>query len=101
MTMPIMLESAKRFYEARRSGTTEAAIETLWFSQLYVSIGEWADDGGLVVRAYYKPFVTLVWLGALVMALGGLVSLTDRRLRIGVPHGARKRPAKAAAEPAA
>jgi len=98
---PIILESAKRFYQARRSGTTEAAIETVWFSQLYVSIGEWADDGGLVVRAYYKPFVTLVWLGALIMALGGLVSLTDRRLRIGVPQGARKRPSKTAPEAAA
>jgi cytochrome c-type biogenesis protein CcmF len=98
---PFIMEPAKRFYEARKSGTTEAAIKTVWFSQVYLSIGEWADDGGLVVRAYYKPMITLVWLGALVMALGGLVSLTDRRLRIGFAQRARKRPAGTAAEPAA
>jgi cytochrome c-type biogenesis protein CcmF len=53
------------------------------------------------VRAYYKPLITLVWLGALVMSLGGLVSLTDRRLRIGLAQRARKRAAGVAAEPAA
>jgi cytochrome c-type biogenesis protein CcmF len=41
------------------------------------------------VRAYYKPFVTLIWLGAVVMVIGGIVSLSDRRLRVGAPRRAR------------
>ena len=97
---PIAMQPTKRFYEARKSGTTEAAIETIWFSQIYLSIGEWSDDGALVVRAYYKPMITLVWLGALVMSFGGLVSLTDRRLRIGIPRRAKKRAVAAIPEPA-
>ncbi len=80
----------RRFYQARQSETTEAAIETFLFSQAYLAIGDRSPDGGIVVRAYHKPLVTLIWLGCLVMALGGLVSLTDRRLRIGVPNRAGK-----------
>jgi cytochrome c-type biogenesis protein CcmF len=84
------LRPAKRIYPARQMPTTEAGIETLWFSQLYVSLGEVRENGQLVVaRLYYKPMITLIWLGTLVMALGGVMSLADRRLRIGVPKPAR------------
>ncbi len=98
---PLAMQSSKRFYDARKTSTTEAAIKTLWFSQIYLSIGEWSDDGALVVRAYYKSMVTLVWLGPLLMVFGGLLSLADRRLRIGIATRARKRPPQAAPEPAA
>ena len=83
---PVVLTPSRRFYTARKSGTTEAAIYNRGFSQIYLTIGDSREAGGLVVRAYYKPQVTLVWIGALIMAFGGLVSLTDRRLRIGAPQ---------------
>jgi cytochrome c-type biogenesis protein CcmF len=84
----LVLEPAKRFYAARQTTTTEAAIETRWLSQLYLSVGDRQADGALAVRAFYKPLVTLVWLGAVLMALGAAVSLSDRRLRVGVPKAA-------------
>ncbi|WP_309084086.1 heme lyase CcmF/NrfE family subunit [Chelativorans sp.] len=86
--------SSKRFYAARGMPTTEAGIRTFGLSQLYVSIGD-ETASGLVVRIWWKPLVTLIWLGALVMMVGGAVSLFDRRLRVGVP--ARRKLAVAAA----
>ena len=81
-----VLSPSKRLYEARREPTTEAAIETMGFSQLYLSLGDVQSDRTAVVRVYWKPWITLIWLGSLVMAFGGALSLLDRRLRIGVPH---------------
>jgi len=86
------LEPAKRLYTARQMPTTEAAILTRGLSQLYLSLGDASDGGKIAVRASVKPLVTLIWLGCVVMAFGGLVSLSDRRLRVGAP-----RPARAAA----
>ncbi|MBI4922485.1 MAG: heme lyase CcmF/NrfE family subunit [Devosia nanyangense] len=76
----------RRVYEASGMPTTEAAIETYGFSQLYLQLGEASADGGRVVRVWYKPYVTLIWLGAVAMALAGFLSLTDRRLRVGAPR---------------
>ena len=83
-------EPSKRRFPVRGSETTEAAIKTFWLSQLYVSLGDVADDGAVTVRIYWKPLVTLTWLGAIVMAFGGLLSLSDRRLRVGAPRPARR-----------
>ena len=83
---PQVLEPTKRIYTTRRMPTTEAAIDTLWFSQLYVSLGEIGPDGSVTVRVWWKPLVTLIWLGPLAMVLGGAISLSDRRLRIGAPR---------------
>ena len=83
---PVVLTPSKRFYQARQSSTTEAAIRNRGFSQIYLTIGDGQPGGGIVVRAYYKPVVTLIWIGAMIMTFGGLVSLTDRRLRIGAPR---------------
>jgi len=94
------MESAKRLYTARRMPTTEAAILTRGFSQLYVSMGDPANGGGRTVRIYHKPFVTLIWLGALVMVFGGLLSLSDRRLRVGAPRLARRSRLRATGEAA-
>jgi cytochrome c-type biogenesis protein CcmF len=94
-----VLEPSKRFFGARQMTTTEAAISTRGFSQLYVSVGDRRDDGALAVRAYYKPLVTLIWLGTVLMSLGAAVSLSDRRLRVGAPRraaAARPAPAEAA-----
>jgi cytochrome c-type biogenesis protein CcmF len=93
---PVQLTASKRFYATRQMATTEAAIRTIGLSQLYVSLGDRTEDGALAVRASYKPLVTLIWLGALVMSLGGLLSLSDRRLRIGAPRRAASRPAETA-----
>ncbi|MGH6763106.1 MAG: heme lyase CcmF/NrfE family subunit [Phyllobacterium sp.] len=84
--------SAKRLYTARQMPTTEAGIKTFVFSQLYVSLGDMVGDpnsGAIVVRVWWKPLVTLIWIGALVMMLGGTVSLLDRRLRVGAPARAK------------
>jgi cytochrome c-type biogenesis protein CcmF len=83
-----VLEPSKRLFATRQTATTEAAIRTFFFSQIYLSLGDIGSDGSVTVRAFWKPMVTLIWLGALVMAFGGLLSLTDRRLRVGVPQPA-------------
>ena len=69
--------------------TTEADIHTFGFSQLYVSPGEAQPDGSVTLRIWWKPLVTLIWGGTLVMVAGGLLSLADRRLRVGAPTRAR------------
>jgi cytochrome c-type biogenesis protein CcmF len=81
---------SKREFGTRQTTTTESAIRTVWFSQLYLSLGDIDAAGAVTMRAYWKPLVTLTWLGALVMALGGLLSLSDRRLRVGAPRPARR-----------
>jgi len=83
--------SSKRLYTARQMPTTEAGIATRGFSQVYVSLGDTAANGGTVVRIWWKPFVTLIWLGAVVMMAGGTMSLLDRRLRVGAPSRRRER----------
>jgi cytochrome c-type biogenesis protein CcmF len=83
------IEAGKRFYATRQMATTEAGLLTLGLSQVYVSWGELYPDGSIGLRAYHKPLVLLIWLGALGMAAGGALSLTDRRLRVGAPVRAR------------
>ena len=78
--------SSKRLYTARRMPTTEAGILTFGLSQLYVSLGDAMEGGGMVVRIWWKPFILCIWGGALIMMLGGFVSLSDRRLRVGAPN---------------
>ena len=90
------MEPAKRSFESRATTTTEAALLTRGFSQVYLSLGDVNDDGSVAVRLYYKPLVLLIWIGAIVMMLGGTLSLSDRRLRIGAPRPA----AKPAVQPA-
>jgi cytochrome c-type biogenesis protein CcmF len=81
-TRPAVAE--RRIYTASGQPTTEAAIETYGFSQFYLQLGE-ATETSHVVRIWFKPYVTLIWLGAVVMALAGFLSLSDRRLRVGAP----------------
>ena len=92
--------SSKRLYTARRMPTTEAGIRTFGVHQLYVSLGDMMDSGGIVVRIWWKPYILCIWYGALIMMAGGFVSLSDRRLRVGVPkrHARPVAPALEAAE---
>ena len=84
----------KRFYPVAQMPTTEAAIRTRPAGDLYLVIGEKQDAGGWAVRTYIKPFADWVWGGALLMAFGGALSLSDRRFRV----AAGARPAAVAAE---
>ncbi|MBB3608825.1 heme lyase CcmF/NrfE family subunit [Rhizobium sp. BK602] len=93
------VSSSKRVFTANRTATTEAGILTLGLSQLYVSLGDPTNAGGMVVRIWWKPFILCIWGGAVIMAFGGFVSLSDRRLRVGAPSR-RAKPARPAMEPA-
>ena len=77
-----LIESSKRIHTGREMPTTEAGIVTYGFGQLYASVNEILPDGRVSIRFYWKPLVTLIWGGAIVMALGGALSLVDRRARI-------------------
>jgi cytochrome c-type biogenesis protein CcmF len=95
-----VLEPSKRNFGSRQTTTTEAALMARGVSQLYLSLGDLREDGSVVVRFLYKPLVLLIWIGCVVMAIGGVFSLSDRRLRVGAPKPARARakPAMAPAE---
>ena len=69
----------KRWYVAGGNPMTETAIDSGLFRDLYVSLGEEVSPGIWIVRVYYKPFVSWIWGGAVLMALGGGLALTDRR----------------------
>ena len=73
----------KRVYPVQRMPTTEAAIDSGLLRDVYLVLGDRNEAGAWAVRSYLKPLANWIWLGALVMGLGGLVSLTDRRFRVG------------------
>ncbi|MEM7090618.1 MAG: heme lyase CcmF/NrfE family subunit [Pseudomonadota bacterium] len=77
------LEPEKRFYPVQRTPTTEAAIDPGLTRDIYLVLGDQSSDGAWAVRSYYKPLANWIWFGALIMAFGGLISLTDRRYRVG------------------
>jgi len=93
------LTPEKRSYPVERMPTTEAGIRTTWFSDLYAVIGDPDGKGGWSTRLYHNPMVPWMWTGALMMFLGGMVSLTDRRHRVGAPRRSRA-PVAAAPAPA-
>ena len=80
---------SKRNFTSRQASTTEAALFARGASQLYISLGDLGGDGAIAVRIYHKPLVLLIWFGPVLMALGGMLSLSDRRLRVGAPKPAK------------
>ncbi len=82
------LAPEKRVYNAGGQPMTEAAIKSMLTGDLYVSLGEPVDSGAWSVRVYHKPFVTWIWGGCLLMALGGLLALSDRRYRVAMRRDA-------------
>lgn len=70
----------KRVYQAERSQTTEAAIDVSLMRHVYAALGETLEDNRRVIRIWLHPLVVLIWLGGLMMALGGMVGLSARRL---------------------
>jgi cytochrome c-type biogenesis protein CcmF len=81
----VMTPETRRFTQPSMV-TTEAAIRPRNFGDLYAVVGESNGDGGFATRIYHKPMINWLWVGSVMMALGGLVSLTDRRLRVGAPR---------------
>ncbi len=78
-----VMHPEKRFYQVQGRPMTEAAIDAGLFRDLYISLGEpLPDSDAWAVRIYYKPFIRWIWLGALVMAFGGLLSATNKRYRL-------------------
>jgi len=80
-----VLEAERRFYPVENQSTTEAAIRSTLRGDLYAVIGESQIGGGYVTRLYFEPLVPWIWTGVGLMALGGVISLTDRRHRVGAP----------------
>jgi len=93
-----VMEPSKRSFPSRGTATSQTALMTRGVSQLYLSLGDPNADGSLAVRLYYKPLVLLIWFGPVVMVVGGALSLSDRRLRVGAPKGARSKAALSPAE---
>jgi cytochrome c-type biogenesis protein CcmF len=90
------MEPSKRSFAARGMDKNEAALMTRGAGQLYLSLGDTNVDGSVAIRLYYKPMVLMIWFGAVVMMLGGTLSLSDRRLRVGAPKPAAKTALQAA-----
>jgi cytochrome c-type biogenesis protein CcmF len=86
----IILKPQSRYFSDPPTETNEAAIETFWNGQLYTIVGKPDDTGGWQLRLWWKPFVTLIWLGGALIALGGALALAGRLLR-----ARRRRPARA------
>jgi cytochrome c-type biogenesis protein CcmF len=87
---PFTVYPERRWYPIAGSATTNTSITTNGFGDLYLALGEGDGKGGWVLRAYYNPLVPWVWFGVLLAALGGVVSLSDRRSRVRAtaPRGA-------------
>ena len=91
-----MLNPEQRMYPVERNNTTEGAMEISALRILYAAKGEGNPEQGWVISVYYHPLVIWIWIGALMMAFGGLVSVADRRHAL-----ARRRVPRAAAQPVA
>jgi cytochrome c-type biogenesis protein CcmF len=89
----VRLTPEKRTYPVSGMPTTEAGIHTTWLADLYVVLGDADGRGGWATRIYFNPLVPWIWLGAIVMFLGGCVSLSDRRHRVGAPRARTAPPA--------
>jgi cytochrome c-type biogenesis protein CcmF len=82
---PFLMVSEKRFYPSSQTQTTEAGIHGELMGNLYISVGESATLGAATVRLWWHPLVGWIWGGSMIMALGGGLSLCDRRLRLAMP----------------
>ena len=77
-----MLHPQKRVYRVQTNPMTEAGIDAQWRRDLFVAMGEDLGNGVWSLRIQYKPLVRFIWLGAVIMALGGFIGVLDRRYRV-------------------
>jgi cytochrome c-type biogenesis protein CcmF len=82
-----LMHPGRRTYPVQQTTTTDVAIKTDLLADIYAAMGE-EQDGGAVIRMHYNPLAPWIWLGGLVMAVGGGLSLLDRRTRVGAPRRA-------------
>jgi cytochrome c-type biogenesis protein CcmF len=82
------LPTQKRTYRVQKNPMTHAGISVAWNRDLFVALGDDLGDGKWSMRLQYKPLVRYIWLGAVVMAIGGLVAILDRRYRVRRPADA-------------
>jgi cytochrome c-type biogenesis protein CcmF len=82
-----ILKPQKRHFRVQQTDNSQAAISVNWARDLFVAMGNPLGENAWSMRVQYKPLVRYIWLGALVMAIGGLTAATDRRYRIKVPVG--------------
>ena len=76
------LKPERRYYPVAEMPTIEAGIDSAFFRDVYVVVGDQQDNGGFAVRTFVKPLANWIWSGAIIMALGGLISMFDRRYRV-------------------
>ncbi len=90
-----ILTPEKRTYFVQTMPMTEASIDTTFFRDLYVALAEQRDEDGWALRVYHRPFQAWIWAGPLLMALGGILAVSDRRYRVSAKHvvQARQKPA--------
>jgi cytochrome c-type biogenesis protein CcmF len=94
-----VLHPQKRMYPVQGMPTTEAGIYSMIDGDLYAVLGDLSGDNSWVTRFYFEPLIPWMWAGCIIMTLGGLVSLTDRRYRIGAPSRKKKDEAPTEASP--
>ena len=92
----LLMYPEKRTFNVQRIPTTEAAIDMGLLRDVYLVLGDPQENGGYAMRVYIKPFVNWIWIGTLVMSLGGVFSLADRRYRVAAPSRKRIKPTVAA-----
>jgi cytochrome c-type biogenesis protein CcmF len=92
-----VMHPERRYFALQDQTTSVTAIRSNPFADLYVALGEPAADGGWTIRAYWKPLISWIWGGAIIMAFGGVVSLSDRRWRVGAAARRRQPMAQTAA----
>ncbi len=90
------LFSEKRVYRPSGRPITRVGIYPYWSGDLYVVMGDKIKTGGRTVRVYFNPYAPLIWFGAGIMFFGGMISLFDRRYRVGAPKRAKKATLQAA-----
>jgi cytochrome c-type biogenesis protein CcmF len=83
------LTTEKRFYNVRRQVMTQTGLQVGLFRDLYIAMGDELEDGSWAMRIHIKPFVRWIWAGALIMAIGGALSISDKRYRLKKTPGKR------------
>ena len=78
------LKPEKRFFPTQSITTTEAAIDNGITRDIYIVLGAQQNQSKWVIRTYIKPFVNWIWIGAFVLSLGGILSIFDKKIRIGI-----------------